>query len=157
MIQVATLDKHKCLVGLCGLAGLRVSEARSIRPSNIDLSRRVLTVRGKGDKTRQVPISDELWDILFHRVMDVFGEGQDGPLVDMKDRFSRALITDLGVRAGLRRAVASHDLRATFATEVYNKTLDLRLVQDLLGHSSADQSSLYTGRSDDQLREGVNL
>ena len=62
----------------------------------------------------------------------------------MGDRSARALITRLGERAGLRRAIASHDLRATFATEVYNRTRDMRLVQELLGHSRLSTTQKYT-------------
>ena len=48
-------------------------------------------------------------------------------------------------RLVLSRRVASHDLRATFATAAYNKSLNLRAVQRLLGHASSAQTEVYTG------------
>jgi site-specific recombinase XerD len=57
----------------------------------------------------------------------------------------------------LRRHVSSHDLRATFATAVFDKTLDQKLVQDLLGHAYGSTTELYLGRSMHQFRNGVEL
>jgi site-specific recombinase XerD len=76
-------------------------------------------------------------------------------VVGLKDRFARRVITELGVRAKLERHTSSHDLRATFATAVYDHTLDQRVVQELLGHSSGTTTEIYIGRSNDQMRKAV--
>lgn len=153
MIEVASQERHKALVALCGMCGLRVAEALAVRPSHIDIPNKVLTVYGKGEKERQVPISTEAWEILQRPVLRAFAT--DSEVIGLKDRFARRVITNLGERAGLRRSVASHDLRATFATAVYDKTLDQRLVQDLLGHSNGTTTEIYIERSSTQKSEGV--
>jgi site-specific recombinase XerD len=115
-----------------------------------------LTVYGKGEKERIVPISNAAWEIIQIPVIRSF-VGEDAPVVGLRDRYARAVITRLAVQAGLRRRVSSHDLRATFATAVYDKTLDQKLVQDLLGHSYGSTTEIYLGRSTHQLRDGVEL
>lgn len=156
MILHANNDRHAALVALCGLCGLRIAEALAVKPSDFDLHDMTLTVRGKGDKERVVPVSTYAWSVLQIPVTRAFCDG-DCEVVGLKDRFARALITRLGIRAGLKRHVASHDLRATFATAVYDKTQDQRLVQVLLGHASGTTTEIYIGRSDAQMKNGVEL
>lgn len=156
MIEVARTEQQAALVALCGLCGLRVAEALSVRPSHFDLDEMTLTIHGKGAKQRVVPVSTYAWKVLQTPVTRAWTKG-DIPVIGLKDRFARATITRLGVKARLRRHVASHDLRATFATEVYNKTLDQRLVQELLGHSSGATTEIYIERNKEQLRNGVEL
>ena len=124
MVRVCHSEKHKALVALCGFCGLRVAEALEVKPSDFDLTNMLLKVRGKGGRYRIVPVSSLAWDALQYPVTRAFIEG-DREVVGLKDRFARQLITTLAARAGLSRSVASHDLRATFATEVYNKTLNV--------------------------------
>jgi integrase len=155
MIEVCNDDRHKALVVLCGLLGLRMAEALAVRAEDFNFEEQVLTVRGKGDKVREVPVSSFAWEVIQMAVFRAYCEQRK--VVNLRDRFARALITRLGVRAGLRRHIASHDLRATFATEVYNKTRDQRLVQELLGHASGTQTEVYILRNRDQLKAGVEL
>lgn len=156
LIECTANEKQRALIALCGLCGLRVSEARSIRPSSIDMHRMVLTIRGKGDKTRRVPISTEAWSILQVPVLLAMVD-DDNFVVDLADRFARSVITNLGRKAGLQRPISSHDLRATFGTAVYDKTLDIRLVQTLLGHASSETTELYIGVKDENLKKAVEL
>lgn len=156
MIQVAPTEKQRALVALCGLCGLRVAEALCVKPSHFDLQELTLHVYGKGSKERIVPVSGLAWSVLQQPVTRAWVAG-DVPVIPLKDRAARQTITSLGLRAGLRRHVASHDLRATFATAVYDKTHDQRLVQELLGHANGNTTEVYIARSNSQLREGVEL
>lgn len=155
LISIAKRDEHKALIALCGLAGCRISEARSIDPASFELSKMLLTIRGKGDKTRVVPISPEAWEVLEKNVIRAFVNRTN--LVTLTDRAARNVITTLGERAGLKRHISSHDLRATFGTEVYYKTGDIRLVQELLGHANVTQTEVYIGVAGNKLREAVEL
>lgn len=156
MILHANQESHVALVALCGLCGCRVSEALAVKPSDFDLNEMTLAVFGKGEKVRIVPVSSLAWEYLQRPVVRAFCDsGRE--VVGLKDRHARAIITRLGVRAGLKRSVASHDLRATFATAVYDKTQDMRLVQILLGHASVSTTEIYVGRTGQQMREGVEL
>jgi site-specific recombinase XerD len=155
LIAAANKDEHRALIALCGFLGCRVAEALTIRPSDFDLNEMMLTIRGKGDKTRIVPVSNQAWQVLAMPVTKAMVEGRE--VVGCKDRFARRIITDLGVKAGLRRHISSHDLRATFATAIYDKTLDIRVTQELLGHSSSQTTELYTNVTLDTMRKAVEL
>lgn len=162
MIAAARCQDHQVIIALCGLAGLRVAESLAIDASDIDVHNKMLEVRGKGDKTRYVPISPQLWSVIriayFEAVLE--SENPHKPnmrLVSINDRAARKAISSIGRRAGLKRHVASHDLRATFATSVYNKTLDIKLVQELLGHSDVKTTMLYIGITVSAMRAGVIL
>ena len=158
LIAAAKRERQVVLISLCGLCGLRVSEALSIRAQDISTHSRTLRVRGKGDKTRFVPISEEAWGHIQVPIMRSIIEGsEDTPLVNMNERHARKDITTLGERAGLSRRISSHDLRATFATAVYDKTRDIRIVQELLGHASSNQTEIYVGVNAVRVREAVAL
>jgi len=157
LIEHARNDQQRALVALCGMLGCRVAEALTVQPTDFNTGEMLLTIRGKGDKTRRVPISNRAWDVLAMPVTRAMCAGPNVPVVGLKDRFARRVITDLGVKAGLKRHISSHDLRATFATAIYDKTLDLRLTQELLGHSSSATTELYTGVSLENMRKAVEL
>lgn len=156
LIDVASTDSHRSLIALCGLFGCRVSEALGTKASNFMLDDMMLEIRGKGDKTRYVPISSRAWDVMAIQVTRSFIAGNT-PVVGLKDRFARRVITNLGIKAGLQRHISSHDLRATFATEVYDRTLDIRLVQELLGHSSSQTTEIYTLVNQNKMRAAVEF
>jgi site-specific recombinase XerD len=153
MIDAATRERHKALVALCGHLGCRVAEAVSLMPSSINAQSMAATIRGKGDKTRTVPITEEAWDVLAVPVTRAMIEKR--PIVGIDERYARRRITELGVLAGLTRRVASHDLRATLATHLYDKTNNLRYVQEVLGHASIKTTQLYLGIDFESIREGM--
>jgi site-specific recombinase XerD len=141
--RVASNPNEKAAVGLMGYIGCRVSEARSITPEAFNLEAMTIKIRGKGDKTRVVPVSEKAW----HLTMDafVFASVNDTPLITWGDRFTRQTIKNMGKRAQITREIASHDLRMTYGTIIFDKTLNIRLVQELLGHESVETTETYTG------------
>jgi site-specific recombinase XerD len=155
MVEAATKLEHKLLIALCGFAGLRVSEARTITPRSVIRDEQGylwLSVLGKGDKYREVPVSDDLRVIL---VPAMSKREPDEPFVRLQDRGARKAITMIGIRAGISRTVSSHDLRHTFGSDIYNKTKDLRVTQELLGHASSSTTEGYTGISQEAMRKAV--
>lgn len=158
MIEAARTEGHVLIIAFCGLAGLRISESLNVRTDSIDRHRMKLVVRGKGDKERRVPISPELWRIVRPRYFKYTAMEDLSPLVgNISDRGARSAVTTVGRRAGIGVSVASHDLRATFATEVYNKTKNARIVQELLGHAQLSTTELYLGISSSAITEAVEL
>lgn len=155
LVAVANNERHKALVALLGYCGCRISEALSIRPSSFNLQSMMLLIHGKGDKYRSVPLSERAWEVLSMPVGRAFVTAEDAPVVGLNDRFARRLITELGERAKLKRRVASHDLRATLATHVYDKTRNMRLVAALMGHADEKTSALYVGVDLEKMREGM--
>lgn len=155
MIAECGNDEQKLLIVLCGMVGLRVSEALDIKPSHFNFGQLELTVTGKGEKTRTVPISEEAWEQVGTYVTEAFLRGRTN-LIHYSDRGARKLITAIGARANVARPVASHDLRATYATELHNAGVPIRVVQELLGHAHVSTTEGYTGVNRAQMRQAVN-
>ena len=158
MLYLCTNSEQQCLVSLCGLMGLRVSEARSVIPQNFNLVDETLTVEGKGNKTRTLPVTRAAWKWIEPAYLNAYSS-ELGPetLIGYSDRGARVLIARLGKKAALVRGISSHDLRATFATAAYNRSRDLRVVQELMGHSSSQTTEVYTGVVMDKMREAAEI
>jgi integrase/recombinase XerC len=140
--EAARTPEHKALVVLCGMLGLRISEALAVRTTDISAgTTRTLTVHGKGDKLRLVPVSDKVYELLAVPFILALGRPSKR-LVPLSDSAARGALVRTGKRIGLK--VASHDLRMTFGTAAYGRSNDLRAVQELLGHSSSKTTELYT-------------
>jgi site-specific recombinase XerD len=157
LFDVTYKDEHKLLLVFTGLCGARVSEARAVKPVDIDLVNRTVRLYGKGSKIRYVPISDFAWKILLPLIVIPMAMAPNEVLICLGDRAARAAFTELGVRAKLKRPISSHDLRATFATAAYHKSKDIRAVQELLGHATTRQTELYIFVGDEHLRSAANI
>jgi integrase/recombinase XerC len=137
-------------------SGLRVSELCSLDTTNIDTKRGVVTVWGKGNKQRRVPLTraalDAIkdWSAIRHEVV--------GP-----DSHSALFLSARGKRIGTRdvrrllderapNPTHPHALRHTFATHLLDGGADLRSVQELLGHSDVVTTQRYTHVSKERLR-----
>lgn len=139
-------------------SGLRVSELCGLDRKDLDLSRRLVTVWGKGSKQRQVPMSApsvdaiETWLRIGRRLL----VGPDSPAdaVFLNRRGHRLGPRD--ARRILDRRAASpthpHGLRHSFATHLLDGGADLRVVQELLGHASLQTTQIYTHVSKERLR-----
>lgn len=142
---------HRAAVALGAFAGLRVSETVALTQNDILLDS--LVIKGKGEKIRKVPISEELASELELIETD--------RLVPICNASARRAITKLFKRAGITnvigKQVASHDLRATFATSVYQNTKDIHIVQQLLGHAQITTTQVYLGVNNDDLKNAVKL
>lgn len=158
--------RDRAFLELLYAAGLRVSEAVGLTLDRLDLARRVVRVVGKGNKTREVPIharaADALSDWLAVRSLVLKASGGDladpgvvfladrgGPL---SDRSARRLVEHAARAGGLGRHVHPHQLRHGFATHLLDRGMDLRHIQELLGHASISTTQVYTHVSIDQLQ-----
>lgn len=140
-------------IALGGYAGLRVSESISIPWSQVDFNRGELIIRGKGDKTRVVPMSDKLRAIL-HAAPERHN-GSSMVCWGVSDSVARKAISQVAYDVGLND-VSSHDLRATFATSLYKKTGDVVMVSKLLGHASIATTQAYLGFDQEIAAAAVN-
>jgi site-specific recombinase XerD len=144
MYEAAVGHQHQALIVLCGALGLRVSEALAVTVDDFDEPGDciILTVRGKGDKTRFIPVPPKTWALLEDAV--TFSIRQRwATVVNLADRGARQAINRIGQKA-LGHPVASHDLRMTFGTTAYANTHDIRAVQEVLGHASSATTEGYT-------------
>ena len=136
-------------------AGLRVSELCGLDRTDVDLRGRTVTVLGKGNKQRRVPIHDAAAAAL----RAWFEDGRDA----MEGPPEAAFVNRRGARLGPRdvrrildRRSSSpthpHALRHTYATHLLDGGADLRVVQELLGHASLATTQVYTHVSKERLR-----
>jgi len=155
MLAACDTDEKRALVALLGCEGLRMHEALELKDSHIDLSGLSISVWGKGQKLRVIPVTNRAFTFLAPQIIAVQISGRER-LINYSDRGARSFITELGVRAGISRPVASHDLRATFATVLYKQTRDITLLQRWLGHADVNTTMRYIGMTFDEMRESGN-
>ncbi len=137
-------------------SGLRVSEVCGLDLDGCDLKRGVVTAWGKGGKERRVPMSQAATDAVkaWTRVRKEVVSERSGPALFLNSRGTR-----LGPR-DVRRVIDErssspthpHALRHTFATHLLDGGADLRIVQELLGHSDVSTTQRYTHVSKERLR-----
>ncbi len=132
--------------------GLRVSEACHLKWNHIDLQKRALKIRGKGNKERIVSMPVLTQKMLMNLKQSSTGEfvWGDKPL---QTRTAYNYILRLGQKALLHQPIHPHALRHSFATHLLNDGADLRIIQELLGHSSLSSTEKYTHVSLDQLSQ----
>lgn len=155
MLGVASNPEQEALIGACGFIGLRVQEALDFHTSWLDSHEMMLRVRGKGDKERYVPVSRRAWSAISTAF--VAAMQKDGKLIHYQDRSARKCITILGRKAGLKRDISSHDLRATYATILSEQGTPIRVIQELLGHANVNTTQIYTGVGMEAMKEAVEF
>jgi site-specific recombinase XerD len=139
-------------------SGLRVSEVCSLRPRDVDLDRRRISVWGKGNRQRVVPLSEPATAALERWLRlrpDIEMTADDHGEVLFPNQRGRRL-TPRDVRRILDRRSPTpthpHALRHTFATHLLDGGADLRAVQELLGHADLSTTQIYTHVSRERLQ-----
>lgn len=154
LISATSAAHYRAHYAFQGLCGLRVAEAIAVRAADIDFDQMDLRVHGKGAKERIVPISSEAWSLIRPALGRL--SSFEASIVGLSDSGARSFIRDAGKRY-LNRSIASHDLRATFATHLYEQTLDIRLVQGILGHADIHTTETYIKVKRDNMRKAVEF
>lgn len=142
--------KHKAILFTAYSAGLRVSEAVSLKISDIDSDRMQIFIRNaKGKKDRYVMLSPVLLDILRNylrtwkpRPREYLFEGMDAG-EPMSMRSAQEVFLQAKRRAGLRKEVSFHSLRHSFATHLLEQGIDIKYIKELLGHFSIHTTNRY--------------
>lgn len=145
--------------------GMRVSELASLKKDMVNLDREEFTVRGKGDKTRVVFLSNQ----ARHYLREYLKARQDScPYIFVRHdraksgaevvgaltpRSIERLVKKYAAAAGIPKKVSPHTLRHSFATDLLMNGADLRSVQSMLGHSSITTTQIYTHVTNQQLKE----
>ena len=137
-------------------SGVRVGELCGLDIDSVDLAHGAITVWGKGSKERRVPLSapavDALraWLVDRHDVVDV----RSGPALFGNERGVRLSPRDVRriIDRRSQRPTHPHALRHSFATHLLDGGADLRVVQDLLGHTDVATTQRYTHVSKQRLR-----
>lgn len=143
-------------------SGLRISEALGLKRREVPLPGKgdVLVVTGKGNKTRMVPVLQNVLALVADYVAmcphplppegPIFVGARGGPL---KARIIQLTMERLRGALGLPDSATPHALRHSFATHLLSRGGDLRAIQELLGHASLSTTQIYTGIDSERLLE----
>jgi integrase/recombinase XerD len=140
-------------------SGMRVSEISNLRVGTVDLERRAILVRGKGDKERLIPVCDIKVHSALVAHIDLKGASQDANSFFFTNRFGRRL-SEQSIRMALKRhtraanleKITPHVFRHTVATMLLEQGVDLRFIQTFLGHSSIVTTTIYAHVNDKSQR-----
>ncbi len=150
--------RDRSVIELLWGAGLRVSELCGLDLGDLDLQRQTVLVHGKGGKERRLPLHDRCAERLRHYLSNARG------VLLGSDPTPALFVNQAGRRLGPRDVrrildqrsadpIAPHALRHSFATHLLDGGADLRVVQELLGHSSLQTTQIYTHVSKDRLAQ----
>lgn len=151
--------RDRAMLELLYATGIRVGELTGLNLGDVDLARGLAHVTGKGNKQRVVPFGDEAaaavseW-LEFGRE-ELAGDtpamfvGSRGGRIDQRQ--VRRIVERAGQRAGVEN-VSPHTLRHTTATHMLEGGADLRVVQEMLGHTSLQTTQIYTHVSAQRLK-----
>jgi len=149
--------KHRTILMLIYSAGLRVSEAATMKAADIDTDRNIIHIKmAKGRKDRITLLADSFKTILAEYVEQYkpenwLFEGQM-PGSHITIRTIQKVFSNAVARAGITKEVSVHSLRHIFATHLLEKGTDIRYIQDLLGHVNTKTTMIYTNVSNRALR-----
>ncbi len=149
MISVTNNIKHRAILMLTYSAGLRRMEIIQIKPKDIDSQRmQVRVVQGKGKKDRYTILSMKTLEVLrmyykLERPTTYLFEpsGQKGKA--MSERMLEHVVKNSAKKAGIKKEVSFHTLRHCFATHLLESGVNLRQIQQFMGHNSFKTTAVY--------------
>ena len=152
--ETALMARDLAIAELLYSAGLRLSELVGANLNDLDRNEKVITVIGKGQKTRVVPVGGPaltaLAEWMKYRPMGKEALGYDSPLFvtqrgkRMSPRAVQDRLRQLAIKHGMTQRVHPHVLRHAFASHLLESSGDLRAVQELLGHANIATTQIYT-------------
>lgn len=157
--------RNKCMLELLYGTGLRVSELVSIKINDIDTINCIVHCIGKGNKERIVPINDyvitslndylkERSKLLKNKTTQELFLNREGDSISREGFFK--VLKKLLLEKGLNPNVSPHTLRHSFATHLLEHGADLRVIQEMLGHSDISTTRIYTHITNNQIRDDYN-
>jgi len=157
LIDSADNFKSRLIISTLYSSGLRVSELVNLKVDSLNLEDNTGWVRkGKGNKDRLFALSRELAEDIRRYL-----QGRENKYLFSKEkplttRNIQKIIHGVKIRAGLNKKVTPHTLRHSFATHLLENGTDIRVIQQLLGHSSLSTTQLYSHVSNDMIKKVVN-
>ncbi len=144
--------RDRALVELIYSSGLRLAEAVSLNINDIDWGDAMLTVTGKGRKTRTLPVGSHALTALkdWLEARKLYTQNDEPALFTtqrgqrISHRAVQMRLQQLSIKQGMDNPVHPHMLRHSFASHMLESSGDLRLVQELLGHANISTTQVYT-------------
>lgn len=153
--------RNKTILELLYSSGIRISELVNIKTPNYDSEECLIRIMGKGSKERIVPLGDYAVNIMNDYMNNY------RPLINKKhtdyvfinnrgDKISRQFIFKVikkeALKKGIKKDISPHTLRHTFATHLLKNGVDLRIIQELLGHENISTTQIYTHVTNNKLK-----
>lgn len=158
--------RNKCIIELLYSSGMRVSELANLKIVDTTIQKietKMITIMGKGRKERLVPLNDKAILALkeYLSVRDQFKTNDSGKIYLFCSRSKSGKLTreqigimlkQVAIKSGVSPdKVHPHALRHSFATELCRKKVNLRIIQELLGHSDISTTQIYLDVADQEM------
>jgi site-specific recombinase XerD len=140
--------KHRAVLAMIYSAGLRISELLNLQLKHIDVDRRQIIVKNsKGRRDRNIILAESFIPLLLnyfnsYTPVTYFVEGKPGEQYSAES--IRAFLKRSCLAANIHKTVTPHTLRHSYATHLLENGIDLRYIQELLGHSKPETTMIYT-------------
>lgn len=148
IITSITNIKHKTIISTIYACGLRLGEAINLKVKDIDSRRNLIRIeQAKGNKDRFVPLPENLLKLLreyykTYKPKYFLFEGQYGEKYSA--RSVQSILKNALKKVGIRKDVSIHTLRHSYASHLLEAGVDIRVIQNLLGHASIRTTQIYT-------------
>jgi len=156
MLESVQNPKHRLVIEFLYSSGLRVSECVSLKLDDLDIGEKIGKIKhGKGNKERYIILSDTLMKHLNEYITSKKTASQYVFSVNGRPitvRQAQRIVKDAAKKAGIKKRVFCHALRSSFATHLLEAGTDIRVIQELLGHSDLSTTQIYTKVSTQQLK-----
>lgn len=147
-------------------SGLRVSELLALERGNINYVHGLVSVIGKGNKERRVPIGEFALEYLVKYIEEGRSKnpGKNTKYIFL-NRYGKPLsrqyfflqIKKYALEAGIKKDISPHTLRHSFATHLYDHGAELRAIQEMLGHQNISTTEIYTHISSKRIKDAYDL
>ncbi len=159
-------ERNRAIIETLYSCGLRVTELINLKISNIFFNEKIIKITGKGNKQRIVPISKLLKKYIQNYIDFIRSKQkinkQNSDILFLNRRGNQisrvmifTIIKKLSKSSGIRKKISPHTFRHSFATHLVEGGADLRVVQEMLGHSNITTTEIYTHLSKDYLRQEI--
>lgn len=148
IIEVISNEKHRLMISIGYAGGLRVSEVINVKIKDLNLDELTVHLKGaKGNKDRITVLPEKLVENIRNIIANkdsgsyVFASERGGKLTE---RTAQKVFENALRKTGIRKDATFHSLRHSFATHLLENGVDVRYVQELLGHANIRTTQLYT-------------
>ena len=148
--------RDKVILEFLYSTGLRISELVKLQKRDIDFDERTIRVRGKGEKDRIVLFDENTRDLIDNYI-ETQNQKSEYLFINkngrkLTPRYVQMMIKEYAEKAGIKKKVTPHVLRHSFATHLLKNGVDIRVIQQLLGHSSLSTTQIYTNVDMDTIK-----
>lgn len=156
-------SRNRAILETLYSCGLRVSEAINLRLSDLFFKEEYIRIIGKGDKERLVPINQKAIGYIEKYLVDrsrlnINPKSENILFLNRRgNQLTRVMvftiIKDLSRKVGLNKKISPHTFRHSFASHLFERGADLKVIQELLGHETIITTEIYTHLEKEHLRE----